>query len=933
MAADSADADSGPSVDDEDAQSIVPITRAFRGSSGVAYSTDDDTDDVDAVAGAIRVQPAAMSMVDDLGPAISGLAGALSLSKAQQGAFVGVQRSVDYEARRDRYRRLADRLEDREDWPGMMQADLAAERAAVANLYQETSTRREHYLVISVTREEAAASVSDVESSLSSVPVVGKRLNKRRVGKLADDGRLLRMMVEILDKRVRDLAEKVDLIDGVTATPISSAEYIRVIADYYRADDVYAMQNFDALVHQSPVPERGDPEHETSVPDGPLLVSDDDTRENALKSLCAPRVLGEERDGALPVGQGRRTATLSVTNWPDRPPKGFLEPLYQYSRPGVEVTITTHWERIPDKKAKQDAKGQVNNLETQQEGKLGEFAEEYVSRKKAEAEQFRDALEVNRHGVFDAGLFVTVSAPADSVGEDTPDVLRSAIEDLMVTIKEDCGFDATVLNYRHEDGWQTTSPLPTNEIGTNVTVRGRGLARQFPYQYRNIQESGGVQMGTHDFLSEPTVVNIFDRPNGFNGGLYGTIGSGKTTSMQYLADGLIQSHRARDEPFKAVISTPLQDFESVCEIHGGEQVVVGGDTGVNPLDIHYIPPRKLKKVGKKAPWKDMVERFDGFLETYYHQEGLHDYGTKSSTWKQAAKHAQRENGIRPGEPESYKNDAATLRDVIGVLEEMVHSPETFVRDALADDADSHDSLSETARTILQNDIEAFATDGKFANFAGESTLDVSEADLIYLDLQRYESDEEAGGLMMQMLLSDIYEQLKAFEGRAFMGVDEFHYMLANPRSAQFFKRTHRHSRHWDLGVWLATQEFGDLFVTNDDGEVGLSDSAKVIFNNQPMQLYHKTKEMDHEWADTLGLSNRSFQYIKNAESGGSVDYANAVLVVDDDEYPLQVEMSTDMNPRSFAMYEHDPTEHAPLREFLREYRDSDGVDPCDWRWA
>ena len=216
-----------------------------------------------------------------------------------------------------------------------------------------------------------------------------------------------------------------------------------------------------------------------------------------------------------------------------------------------------------------------------------------------------------------------------------------------------------------------------------------------------------------------------------------------------------------------------------------------------------------------------------------------------------------------------------------------------------------------------------------------------EHDVIYLDHQDQEQDQRAGGLEMMMRLGDLHEQQKKFDGFTAMGVDEFHYMLSNPRSASFFKRLHRHARHWGEWIMLATQEIGDLFETStkEDGstEVSLSESAEVIYNNQAMQLYHHTKEMNPTWAEILDLTPRSQQYIRKADMGKKSDgYSQGLFVVDEDQYPLRIEMSDDINPRQFAVYEHDPAEpdHPPdARTYLANYTNDDGRDPCNWGWC
>ncbi|MFC6965128.1 hypothetical protein ACFQL7_27650 [Halocatena marina] len=245
----------------------------------------------------------------------------------------------------------------------------------------------------------------------------------------------------------------------------------------------------------------------------------------------------------------------------------------------------------------------------------------------------------------------------------------------------------------------------------------------------------------------------------------------------------------------------------------------------------------------------MLDRADRFFRAIYDSERLSDYGEKKAAWFEAIEAANEWAGIDPDDPETFKRQSPTLEHVFEFLLDMVTNPESYVDEHLQDDEKTLKQRAQTARTIVNNDLSHF-TNKKYEHFTQKTSIDLAANDVIYLDLQRYEGDIESGGLMMEMLLSDLYDQAKLADGKAFFAIDEFHYMLDNPRSAAFFKRIHRHSRHWNLGVWLATQQFEDLFEQRDD-EVGLTAAGDVIFSNQSMQLYHYTKRLDSEWGSCL----------------------------------------------------------------------------------
>ena len=933
-------------IEPDEPTDLVQIRRVYQHEYAV------ERDDGDAVIGAIKVDPAPMAMVDDPSQHVRKLASALTQSTIERGMLLNVPRSVDYQSHRTRYRNLADEIRaSAESWQDHLRADCYEERATEENLYEATTKTRDHYIVMSVSKTDAARTISEVNSSLASLPKIGRLFSKWRAHKLTEDERLDRLMIAILERRLESLAALVEHMHGISANPVPSADLAMLFAAHYRGDDVQQFPDFKSLIRRSPTPRdgQGDPIHETNERATLSAVADDKGREKQLKSLLSPRAIAHEQTGTNAFGligesQSRHTRTILVTAYPETMPDGFLDPLYKWGHPAVDITIATHFKKLEPTQAKIKIKQQVNSLDSKLNGSLGELFEERVLSQYVQSDEFQSDLEKTDFAVFECAMLITASA--QPMLDDDGDVMtadevldRVVDEDLIPTIKDECGLDIQILTHDHKRGLQSTSPACENHFGENVTVRADGLGAMLPFQFKNLQESNGIRIGIHEYLQEPMRLNIYDRPNGFNGGVYGMIGSGKTISLSEIADALIDDHNVREQPLKVVLSTPLQDFEDFIAKHDAEHVVVGGDTSINPLEVRWAPEEKLAKRGYDEPWSTMLQRADAFLENYYAIEGLDDLGSKKGTWKRAIKVAQDRAGIERNDVESYKHDSATFADVIDVLDEAVNeTPELLVRNAQLDDDKSIEGKLRTAREILNHDIEELEDDGRFYQFTQQSSISLRENDIIYLDLHRYESDKGAGGLIMQNLISDLYEQAKGYPGHVFFGIDEFHYMLRNPTSAQFFKQTHRHSRHWDLAMWLATQEFGDLFeeVTNDDGDttISLSPSAKVIMHNQSMQLYHYTKEMTNKWGNDLKLSAKSQSYIEHAERGSETnEYSQGLLKVDDDEYPIRVEMSDDLNPRRFALRKFKPTDHGEdLKRYLEQYRTENGLDACDWGW-
>lgn len=933
----------GEALDDEDETTtdLVQVGQAYRDEYAVLRR------EGNAVIGAIEIGSAPLEMADQLGDHVQAFASALAATATRRGMLVDMSQPVNYSKKTSLFSEFAeDERSVADSWQEVLEADLAEEAASVLNLYDETTSSTKHYLVIEVSELEVARTLSDDDGGLANLPgQAGELVKEYRARNLRKDRSMERLMVRILNRRIDRLVKFIDDIEGVRAQPLSSTELSQVIAAHYRGSGVFERPGFKSLVRQSPSPRRsssGDPEHELSEEGFRLSdIATGEERRSQYINLLSPDSYTPER-GTDSIGiNGKRSATLAISGYPEFPPDAYLEPLYRYSHPAAEITISTHFERKPEDRARYEAKRQENSLNDKLDGNLGSWLEDHIARKYQEAKEFTTTIEWSDSGIFRIGILINIKASEmlDDEGNVIPSaqILDDVCEDLEITLKDECELDVRRLTHKHRDGFLSAAPVCDNRIGENVTTPGLGIAKQFPYQYRNIYEPRGIQIGVHDYLSEPSFVDPFgSRENGYNGGIYGKIGSGKTTTLADIAEKLLEKHRAKGIPFQVALSTPLRDFEGFCKAHDGEHIVVGGDTQINPAEVRYVPEKKLEKVGLDMPWKDMLDRLDAVLMSFYDQHNkLDTYGKKRDTWHKAAKLAHKDNGIEPGKPDTYRNESATLDQIIDVIEEGVLDGTMFVRENLRNDSETVKEQQATCREILNHDVGSFEEGGQFAMFRGKSTINFDN-DVIFVDLQRFESNRRAAGLVTQTVLSDLYEQAKSNPGRTMFGIDEFHDMLKNPKSSQFFEQTHRHSRHWNLGVWVATQEVGDLFQRNSEtNNLELTNSAQVMKNQQSMEIYHFTEEMNPEWAETLGLSQKSGRYIADADSGKKTEgYAQALLAVDSEEYPIRVEMSDDLNPRRFAIYQYDPEKHGEsLRKYLEGYRDADGNDPCNWGWT
>ncbi|GAA0464683.1 hypothetical protein MUK72_19275 (plasmid) [Halococcus dombrowskii] len=255
-------------------QELVAHKKPFRSEYAI------ERDDGGLIAG-IRVRAIALRLesTDVKEKAEKAVANALEGTVDYDAEWFSPTRVANFERRRsewkDRareYQSQADRLVSAEGEDTTVDAirqqilaDIANERAAGINLYEDTKRIREHYIIVSVDPGEAVIDRSSQAGGLGSVPVFRWFVKKYRLYQQGNSDEHTATLINKLERRADDLERELRRIDGLTPNILPSEEFSEVVADYYRGTNVRAHEEFTQTIRGSPVPggeEAGDPVHD-----------------------------------------------------------------------------------------------------------------------------------------------------------------------------------------------------------------------------------------------------------------------------------------------------------------------------------------------------------------------------------------------------------------------------------------------------------------------------------------------------------------------------------------------------------------------------------------------------------------------------------------------------------------------------------------------
>lgn len=617
---------------------------------------------------------------------------------------------------------------------------------------------------------------------------------------------------------------------------------------------------------------------------GPADAPDDatavDPRDDAVGPLTDGRtrhqhVVGPDAVETRPnaVRAGRNWArTFWIAEFPDLPVDGLFKTLY--------ATGETRWTDISIHIDPRDTTATLDALENQMEDLEADF--EYLADKrragargiKKDLNDYRDLYDVLRNTsteAFDVSMYLTArgarpdevnatgvrTAARQSPANLTPITPRWAQLDAMVSA-------SPMAVDRLNERLHATTPMLSGAIGAMFPFVAGATAEQ------------GIEYGTYALNESPLVLDRFRRETGYCMLTIGQLGAGKS-----FATKLQLARRAMfDRDTMLVMLDPLGGFAGVADALGADRITVGGQRGINPLELRATPQPVLDEVPDLDPWAEQIAWVMDFFATFFAEVADNPLGDRTQTLRRAVQQAYNVAGITR-DTATHRRDSPTIGDVIDVLEQLADAPESFDYGTEVE----RDQLVTHAGSLLADLRPSFRAGGDLANLADETDLDLDSTTL-YLDLSQGEGSHGGAdtSLTMQVLFNAVYERAKQTDKRVVFVVDEAHYLLNNSASVSFLETAVRHSRHYDLSV---------QFVTQTGGEFTLTPETRTIANLCSMVQIHRVREEADKLAEWFGLNERETEWVRSAKAGNSVDgYSEALLCVDElGRFPMRVRAS------------------------------------------
>lgn len=588
------------------------------------------------------------------------------------------------------------------------------------------------------------------------------------------------------------------------------------------------------------------------------------SRDRKHRDIIAPTTFIEE-DHYVKSGSDY-VETLFIIGWPDEPDPMFLEQiLYQTS---VNADVSIHVSPREKNRAMDELEKQLEKANAQAgSSTVTATFQQAKERRLRNTQRVYDALQSGDANLHEISMYVTVRA-------DSPEELELSVEEMVRQLRTN-SITPEVLRNQQREGMQSASPVGQDLVDYKSPAVSGAVGAMYPFSTTTVREPKGVDVGIHAINNSPVTVRRYGRDNGYNQITAGKIGSGKTfgTLLEIL-----RNKAAYGEDLVIYMLDPLNGFKPILELLGGKEVLVGGRVSINPMKITETPEEVFDTIPDLDPYSEKKSQLIDFFEMYFEIQDR-DLGDSRDILNMAIDETYTENGIER-DPETHSNQSPTISDLRDVLEDMEVNTEDYVDKTNDSSSELVDRIKKHAGRLFLA-LGEFGKGGQYENLSSHSNLNLENEDVVYFNLSQQEGSGGLG-LMMQLLLSEVYEQAKERDEKILFAIDEAHYIMSDAKSLDFLEQAVRHSRHYDMGINFITQTLEEFFA---------HEQSEAIAQQCSMRRIHRIESgLTDEIKDTLDLNDSHVEYIQDAEPGSEeAGYSEALFGVDQYGYvPVRI---------------------------------------------
>lgn len=499
----------------------------------------------------------------------------------------------------------------------------------------------------------------------------------------------------------------------------------------------------------------------------------------SVRDLIAPASM-RVAPNYLELG-GKFVRTLFVTTYPRYISVGWFEPIINFN---AMLDVAMFFYPIDAGIVLKQLKNKVGVLEAQLIADAEKGAPRDPIRETAlrDIEKLRDDLTQGIEKFFQVALYVTIYAPSKDDLELMTDKIETLFGSKLV-------FTRRAL-YQMEQGFNSSLPLASDEIGIAFNMNSSPTAASFPFISSELTSDDGILYGINRHNNSLILFDRFSLQNA-NYTVFASSGAGKSYTVK------LETLRSLMLGTDVIIIDPEREYKHLSDAVGGSYINISlnSESKINPFDLPK--PRGDEKpadVIRSAviALKGLVRLMMGDLT---HQE--------DSLVDRALLETYAKKDITP-ESDLAKIEPPLMKDFEEVLSGMEGAEDLVVR------------------------LKKY-TEGTFSGLFNSPTNIDMQNQLVIFSVRDLEDELRPIGIYT--IITYIWNVVRSILKKRILVIDEGWWLMQHEDSAKFIFALVKRARKYYLGVTTITQDVND-FLRSPYGQAIVTNSALQLLLRQ-----------------------------------------------------------------------------------------------------
>jgi hypothetical protein len=413
-------------------------------------------------------------------------------------------------------------------------------------------------------------------------------------------------------------------------------------------------------------------------------------------------------------------------------------------------------------------------------------------------EELRDRLTRSEEKFFQVGVYLTIYAEKEEKLIQLSKQVESALGAQLIFTKR--------CDLRHEQGFNSSLPQATDELGSLENLNTGPLSTAFPFVSNELSDDRGILYGVNRHNDTLIIFDRFSLENA-NSVVLATSGAGKSYAVK------LEVLRSLMLGADVIVIDPEHEYEDLCAAVGGTylEVSLASNQRINPFDLPRPFAGQEEEPGRAL--RQNIITLTGLLRLMLGEMNADE----EATLDQALLDTYALKGITLDDPKPHEKEPPLLGDLVDVLDSMTGGEELAKR------------------------LSRFTT-GSFAGLFNQPTnVDLGKGMIVF---SIRDLDDELRPLAMFVILDFIWTLVRSEFRKRLLVIDEAWTMMQYPDSAKFLAGLVRRARKYFLGVTTITQNVHD-FLGSDHGRTVIANSALQLLMKQSPAAVDQVAEVFH----------------------------------------------------------------------------------------